>query len=89
MLGLYDDKDILQGESAARLLDSEVFRKAVRKVLNQHAADEEDLVCGSGDVRDSTAKIREHAQMRRAIMEVVSELNRIVVNAENKKYYDE
>ena len=89
MYDRYLDKDILRGEQAARLLESEVFHAAVREILNNHAAEEEELVCSSGDVRDATARIREHAQMRRAILEVVSELNRIVTMAENQSYYND
>lgn len=80
------DEDLFRGEKAHDLLNQPVFQYAVRSILNDHAAMEEDLVCSQADIRDATARIREHAQMRRAIIEVVNELNRIVQHAENMKY---
>lgn len=73
----FNDK-VQQGIDSELLLNNPVFFTAVERLLNRYAEIEEKLVLEEkGDVREATARIRQYAMMRRAVLDVVNELNDI------------
>lgn len=66
------------GAEAQHILDHTVFTQAVNQVLTRYAEVEEKLVLDdTQDVREVTAKIKHFAMMRRAVIDVVGELETI------------
>ena len=74
-LNRFVNDKIIDGEGAQALLDNEFFKMAVNRVLTRYCIIEEQLVVDdSQDVREITARIKHHAMMRRAVVDVVEEL---------------
>ena len=78
---------IQDGVDAEQLLENPVFFTAVERVLNKYAEMEENVLSDDqSEVREITAKIKQYAMMRRAMMDVVRELNDIVLEGANAAY---
>ena len=82
MFDRFSKDKIIEGQQSALLLDNPIFLTAVQRILERYAESEEKLVMDeTHDVREATARIRRNAMMRRALLDVVEELNDIVFEA--------
>ena len=72
------------GIDSDQLLSNPAFSTAVENVFNNYARMEENVLTDDQhEVREITAKIKHYAMMRRALMDVVSELKRLSVAGRN------
>ena len=86
----FKNDKIQDGIDADSLLNNDIFISAVEEVLNNYAENEEKLIADDSiDVREATARIKKNAMMRRALLDVVSELENIVFAGKDAKLDDE
>ena len=77
---------VAEGREADLLLGNPIFVTAVNKVLNQYAEIEEAYVADKNvDVQEMQRRVMHNAMMRKAIMDVVNQLNDIVREGENHR----
>ena len=75
-----------EGKEANLILGNERFVAAVNQVLNRYAKIEEEYVADKNvDVQEMQRRVMHNAMMRKAIMDVVNQLNDIVREGENHR----
>ena len=77
---------VADGKEANLILGNERFVAAVNQVLNRYAKIEEEYVADKNvDVQEMQQRVMHNAMMRRAVFDVVNELNTIVRKGENHR----